>query len=183
MRKRTRRPAKSSFHSWPTHGFFLHEVVYVVNACYKTFRIKAIFGCSSWLLSHTHRYQVQPLPVLLPFAFSFAEINWVLYLVSECLRVAEYLINDAKANVNAMNHRGDTALSLAAFWGRVRPIALRCNQDSCFELTSGMFISSNPVRVLWTPAFHVCSRTFPLAPNLLELSCPSRRPRMLFLAC
>lgn len=35
-------------------------------------------------------------------------------------RVAEYLVNEAGANVNAVNHRGDTALSLAAFWGRVR---------------------------------------------------------------
>lgn len=36
------------------------------------------------------------------------------------IRVAEYLVNEAGANVNAVNHRGDTALILAAFWGRVR---------------------------------------------------------------
>ena len=38
------------------------------------------------------------------------------------IRVAEYLVNEAGANVNAVNHRGDTALSLAAFWGRVRTV-------------------------------------------------------------
>eukprot|EP00752_Nemacystus_decipiens_P005349 g4850.t1 len=35
------------------------------------------------------------------------------------LGVAEYLVNEAGASVNAVNHRGDTALSLAAFWGRL----------------------------------------------------------------
>eukprot|EP00903_Cladosiphon_okamuranus_P010940 g10332.t1 len=35
------------------------------------------------------------------------------------LGVVEYLVNEAGANVNAVNHRGDTALSLAAFWGRI----------------------------------------------------------------
>lgn len=34
------------------------------------------------------------------------------------LAVAECLVN-AGANVNAMNHRRDTALNLAAFWGRL----------------------------------------------------------------
>lgn len=34
-------------------------------------------------------------------------------------RVVEFLVNEADAHVNAMNHRGDTALSLAAFWGKV----------------------------------------------------------------
>lgn len=38
------------------------------------------------------------------------------------IRVAKYLVNEAGANVNAVNHRGDTALSLAAFWGRVRTV-------------------------------------------------------------
>ncbi|CAB1117151.1 unnamed protein product [Ectocarpus sp. CCAP 1310/34] len=35
------------------------------------------------------------------------------------LAVAEFLVKEAGANVNATNHRGDTALSLAAFWGRL----------------------------------------------------------------
>lgn len=39
-------------------------------------------------------------------------------------RVAEYLVKEAGVNVNAMNHRGDTALSLAAFWGRVSLVGL-----------------------------------------------------------
>ncbi|CAM9371585.1 unnamed protein product [Ectocarpus fasciculatus] len=33
--------------------------------------------------------------------------------------VTEFLVKEAGANVNATNHRGDTALSLAAFWGRL----------------------------------------------------------------
>ena len=40
------------------------------------------------------------------------------------VRVVECLV-DAGANVNAMNHRRDTALNLAAFWGRVRLVKLR----------------------------------------------------------
>ncbi|CAM9330536.1 unnamed protein product [Ectocarpus sp. 4 AP-2014] len=35
------------------------------------------------------------------------------------LAVTEFLVKEAGANVNATNHRGDTALSLAAFWGRL----------------------------------------------------------------
>lgn len=35
-------------------------------------------------------------------------------------RMAEFLVQEAGAEVNKMNNRGDTALSLAAFWGRVR---------------------------------------------------------------
>lgn len=39
-------------------------------------------------------------------------------------RVAEYLVNEVGANVNAVNHRGDTALNLAAYWGKVGPAML-----------------------------------------------------------
>ncbi|CAN0308643.1 unnamed protein product, partial [Ectocarpus sp. 8 AP-2014] len=35
------------------------------------------------------------------------------------MAVTEFLVKEAGANVNATNHRGDTALSLAAFWGRL----------------------------------------------------------------
>ncbi|CAN0373987.1 unnamed protein product [Pylaiella littoralis] len=35
------------------------------------------------------------------------------------LGVAEFLVKEAGAHVNAVNHRGDTALSLAAFWGKL----------------------------------------------------------------
>lgn len=40
----------------------------------------------------------------------------------------EYLVKEAGAEVNATNHRGDTALSLAAFWGKVR-VSLALTQD------------------------------------------------------
>ncbi|CAN0120483.1 unnamed protein product [Scytosiphon promiscuus] len=75
------------------------------------------------------------------------------------LAVAEYLIKEAEANVNAMNHRGDTALSLAAFWGRVRPTTLYITRRLP-SINLEVLFPSDATRALWTPDVCVNSRVF-----------------------
>jgi ankyrin repeat protein len=38
--------------------------------------------------------------------------------------VVKYLVEEAKADLNKPNNMGDTALSVACFWGRVRQLTL-----------------------------------------------------------